>query len=240
MNSKRQDVATAPAAAVAAVSRGGRAETAPALRGMMRPALVSAVLFMVVTGLGYPLATTGIAQIVMPSKANGSLIEHGGVVVGSEQIGQNFAAARYFSGRPSATLGADPKDASQTVPQPYNAESSGASNLGSTSQTLMDQVKARAAAYRKVNGFAEGAPVPVDAVTASASGLDPDISVANALAQAARVAAARSLTNEQVRALVERQTKPRQFALFGDPRVNVLELNLALDALVAPQKTAAQ
>jgi len=218
----------------------GAASAAPSLRALMRPALVSAVLFMLVTGIGYPMLTTGIAQVVMPSRANGSLIELHGTVIGSSQIGQDFEQPRYFHPRPSATLGTDPKDPSKTVAQPYNAALSGASNLATTSKSLISAVGERAAAYRKENGLAATATVPVDAVTASASGLDPDISVANALTQAARVAQARGMTAGQLRALVAQYTKAPQLGVLGDPRVNVLELNLALDAIAPPKAHAAQ
>jgi len=218
----------------------GTASPAPSLRELMRPALVSAVFFMLLTGLAYPLLTTGIAQVLMPSRANGSLIEKDHSVVGSAQIGQDFAQARYFHPRPSATLGADPKNPAQTVSQPYNAESSGASNLAPTSKALIDQVASRAAAYRRENGLASATLVPVDAVTASASGLDPDISVANALLQAQRVAQARGLAMEPMRALVAQHTKAPQLGVLGDPRVNVLELNLALDALSSSTAQATQ
>ena len=215
----------------ASVREPGAVSPAPSLRALVRPALVSAVFFMLLTGLAYPLVTTGIAQVLMPWQANGSLIDRQGNVAGSAQIGQDFMQARYFHPRPSATLGADPKNPSQSIAQPYNAESSGASNLGPTSKALVEQVAARAAEYRKENGLAPSDMVPVDAVTASASGLDPDISVANALDQASRVARSRGLAPEPVRALVAQRAKAPQLGVLGDARVNVLELNLALDAL---------
>ncbi|WP_028204734.1 K(+)-transporting ATPase subunit C [Paraburkholderia nodosa] len=218
----------------------GAASPAPSLRALMRPALVSAVFFMLLTGLAYPLLTTGIAQVLMPSQANGSLIDKQHGAVGSAQIGQDFTQARYFHPRPSATLGADPKNPAQTVAQPYNSESSGASNLAPTSKALIEQVASRAAAYRRENALAGTTPVPVDAVTASASGLDPDISVANALLQAQRVARARGLPVEPMRALVAQHTKAPQLGVLGDPRVNVLELNLALDALSSSTAQAIQ
>ncbi|GAB2897173.1 potassium-transporting ATPase subunit KdpC [Paraburkholderia jirisanensis] len=205
----------------------------PLFRGMARPALVSAVFFMVVTGLAYPLATTGVAQLVWPAASRGSLVERGGAPAGSLLIGQNFTRPQYFHPRPSATLGPDPAHPDQSVAQPYNAAASGASNLGTTSKSLVDQVQARAVAYRSENGLAADAPVPVDAVTASASGLDPDISVANAVLQGAHVAHARGLTPQQVNALIEQNVTPRQLGVLGDPRVNVLKLNLALDAVNA-------
>src|SRR5471032_1642130 len=146
---------------------------APVARGLARPALVSAVLFMVITGLGYPLLTTGLAQVLFHDQANGSLVEHGPAVIGSSLIGQNFTQPEYFHPRPSATTAPDPKDASKTVSLPYNAALSGASNLAPTSKALVDQVRDRVHAYRQENGLASDAQVSVDAVTASASGLDP-------------------------------------------------------------------
>jgi K+-transporting ATPase ATPase C chain len=207
------------------------------VRQLIRPALVSAVLFMLLTGLAYPLATTGLAQLLFPVQAGGSLIGHHDQWSGSALIGQDFKQARYFHPRPSATTGTDPANASLTVDQPYNAALSGASNLGPTSKKLFDQVSARARAYRSENHLAAAALVPVDAVTASASGLDPDISLANAHLQVERVANARGLPAPQVQALVDRQTSPRQLGVLGEPRVNVLQLNLALDAM-APRAVA--
>jgi K+-transporting ATPase ATPase C chain len=205
----------------------------PFLHGLVRPALTSALLFMVVTGLAYPLAVTGIAQLVFPKAANGSLLERGGTVIGSSLIGQMFTKPQYFHPRPSATTGTDPKDASKTVDQPYNAASSGASNLGPTSQKLMDEVAERAKAYRAENDLAPDQPVPVDAVTASGSGLDPDISLANARLQVKRIASARGMTEVQVEDFIDRHVTPRQGGLLGEPRVNVLGINLALDADLA-------
>jgi potassium-transporting ATPase KdpC subunit len=216
-----------------------QAPAVPLMRGVARSAVASAVLFMLVAGLAYPLVTTGVAQLVMPSQANGSLVERNGVTVGSLLIGQNFAQAKYFHPRPSATLGTDPANPNQTVAQPYNAANSGASNLGPTSKSLIDQVNARAAAYRKENGLAPDARVPVDAVTASGSGLDPEISIDNAMLQAARVAKARGLPIDALRELIERNTTHRQLGVLGDPRIDVLKLNLALDAAPA-QVTASQ
>ena len=194
----------------------------------IRPAIVLLVLFSALTGLVYPLAVTGVAQLAFPRQANGSLIERGGVVVGSALIGQNFTSDRYFHPRPSATTGADPSDSSKTIDAPYNAAGSGGSNLGPTSQKLVDRVKASVAAWRSLAG---AGPVPADAVTTSASGLDPDISPANALAQAASVAKARGLDQARVRALVEASIDRPMLGWFGEPRVNVLQLNLALDEL---------
>ncbi len=189
----------------------------------LRPALVLIALFTLLTGIAFPLAFTGAATALVPGRANGSLIVRDGHVIGSALIGQNFAGDQYFHGRPSATTDTDPNDPSKTVPVPYDASSSGASNLGPTSKALLDRVTADVAA----NG---PAPVPADLVTTSASGLDPDISPANAARQAARVAAARKLPEERVRALVAAHTEGRLFGLLGEPRVSVLALNLALDA----------
>lgn len=211
---------------------GGRSHT-----GLVRPVLVSAALFMLATGLAYPLATTAVANLIFPSQANGSLVSSNGNAVGSAVIGQDFQRADYFHPRPSATVGPDPAAPDKTVDQPYNAASSGASNLGPTSKKLIDQVGARVLAYRHENGMAPGTPVPVDAVTASASGLDPDISVANARLQVARIANIRKLPVDRVQDLVARQTTPRQLGLLGEQRVNVLRLNLALDALSSPAST---
>lgn len=185
---------------------------------IVRPVIVSALLFMAVTGIAYPLASTAIASVIFPRQASGDLVEKGRTIVGSAVLGQDFHSDRYFHPRPSATSD-----------QPYNAASSGASNLGATSTKLRDAVHERAVAFRKENGMAENAAVPVDAVTASGSGLDPDISLANAKAQAARVAGSRHLSREQVNALIDQQARGRQLGLLGEPRINVLALNLALD-----------
>ena len=194
----------------------------------IRPAVVLLVLFSALTGLVYPLAVTGLAQLVLPSQANGSLIEKNGVVVGSALIGQNFKSDRYFHPRPSATTDTDPNDSSKTIDAPYNAANSGASNLGPTSKKLADRVKGSVDAWRAQ--FGAGA-VPADAVTTSASGLDPDISPANALAQVAAVAKARGLDEARVRALVETSVERPDLGFIGEPKVNVLRLNLALDGL---------
>jgi potassium-transporting ATPase KdpC subunit len=194
----------------------------------IRPAVVLLVLLSALTGLVYPLAVTGVAQIALPRLANGSLIERNGAVVGSALIGQDFKSDRYFHPRPSATTGADPNDSSQTIDAPYNAANSSGSNLGPTSQKLADRVKAAVEAWR-----AKAGPglVPADAVTTSASGLDPDVYPQNALAQAASVAKARGLAEDRVRALVEGAIERPLFGFIGEPRVNVLQLNLALDQL---------
>jgi K+-transporting ATPase ATPase C chain len=197
----------------------------------IRPAFVLLVLFSALTGLVYPLAITGIAQAVLPYPANGSLVAKGDAPIGSMLIGQNFASDRYFHGRPSATQAQDPAhpdDPSKTVDAPYNADNSTGSNLGPTSQKLVDRVKADVDAKRAA-GWA--APIPADAVTTSASGLDPEISPATAFAEAPAVAKARGLPEEKVRALVAAYVEGRALGLIGEPRVNVLRLNLALDAL---------
>lgn len=201
----------------------------------MRPALASAVFFMVLTGIAYPLATMGVGYVLFPFQAQGSLVEQDGRVLGSKLIGQHFSRPGYFHGRPSATLGADPSAPGQWVAQPYNAAASGASNQGVLSKSLLDAVAQRAQAYRAANGLAEQVRVPVDAVTASASGLDPHISVANARLQAPRVAQARGLALEQVLQLVAAHTQERQWGVLGDHRVAVLELNLALDRAASQQ-----
>jgi K+-transporting ATPase ATPase C chain len=193
----------------------------------LRIAVVMTVVLTVLTGIVYPLAITAVAQVVFPYQANGSLIERGGTVVGSDLIGQPFTAPGYFHPRPSATVNAD--DA--TVDQPYNAANSAGSNLGPTNQKLLDTVEARTNAYREENNLPANAPVPVDAVTASASGLDPHITPANAAIQVARVAAARGLAVPLVQQLVDQYTDGRTLFVLGEPRVNVLRLNLALDDL---------
>ncbi|WP_219095440.1 K(+)-transporting ATPase subunit C [Pseudomonas sp. UMAB-40] len=199
--------------------------------GLLRPVLMSAAFFMLLTGLAYPLFTTLVANVLFPLQAQGSLVERDGLVIGSAVIGQHFTRPEYFQGRASMTLGADPLDPSKSVVQPYNAGSSGASNLGPTSQKLIDTVALRVEAYRRQNGLAADAQVPVDAVTSSASGLDPHISVANAQIQAARVARLRHLPEAELLKWVNTHTEQRTFGLLGEPRVNVLQLNLALDAL---------
>lgn len=216
------------------------ARGAQVMRGLVRPVLVSSIFFMVVTGVAYPLATTGAAQLMFRKQAQGSLIEREGKAIGSAILGQNFTRPEYFHPRPSMTVGADPADSSKTVDQPYNAASSGASNQGVLSKKLIDLVTARAEAYRTENGLEPNAPVPVDAVTASASGLDPEISVANAKLQMQRVAKARGVSADRISTLLDQQTSQRQLGVLGDPRVNVLQLNLALDASVKAQPITAR
>jgi potassium-transporting ATPase KdpC subunit len=196
----------------------------------IRPALVVLIALTLITGLVYPLAMTGIAQVIFPYQANGSMISQNGHVVGSQLIGQNFTSDKYFHGRPSATTGPDPKDPSKTVPAPYNAINSGGSNLGPSNQALVDRVKGDIAKLQKEN---PGTPVPIDLVTTSASGLDPDISPEAALFQVPRVSKARNLPEDRLRELVDDNTEGRLFGLLGEPRVNVLQLNLALDKLAA-------
>ena len=193
----------------------------------IRPAIVMIVGMTVITGLAYPLAMTGIAQAVFPRQANGSLVEQNDKIIGSALIGQNFTAERYFHGRPSATTDTDPKDAAKTVPAPYNAANSGGANLGPTSKALVDRVRGDAARLAAEN---PSAPVPVDLVTTSASGLDPDITPAAALFQVPRIAKARHMSQADVSALIGSNTEGRLFGLMGEPHVNVLKLNLALDA----------
>ncbi len=193
-----------------------------------RPAVVLLALFTLLTGLAYPLAMTGIASVLFPRQAGGSLILRDGKVVGSALIGQNFVSAKYFHPRPSVTSAPDPKDASKTVDAPYNADNSSGSNLGPTSKALIDRVKAGVEAKRAAGWTG---PLPADALTTSASGLDPDISPENALLQAPEVAKARGLDAGTMRNLVLAQVRNPWLGFFGEPRVNVLELNLALDEL---------
>ena len=194
------------------------------MNAVLRPALALVLLLTLVTGVAAPLAMTGIAQVAFPRQANGSLLERDGKVVGSTLIGQRFEGGRYFHPRPSATSESDPENEGKTRPAPYNAAASAASQLGPTSEALLASVRER----MEANG---PAPVPADAATASGSGLDPHISPANALRQAGRVAATRGLSEERVRDLVTQHTEGRQGGLLGEPRVNVLRLNLGLDTL---------
>jgi K+-transporting ATPase ATPase C chain len=192
----------------------------------IRPAIIVLVVLTAITGLVYPLAMTAIAGAILPKQAQGSLIERNGTVVGSALIGQEFKDDKYFHGRPSATVAPDPNDASKTVPAPYNAANSGGSNLGPTSKALNDRVKED---VEKLKAENPSAAVPIDLVTTSASGLDPDISPDAAFFQVPRVAKARSLSEDAVRQLVTQNTQGRFAGILGEPRVNVLALNLALD-----------
>jgi potassium-transporting ATPase KdpC subunit len=194
----------------------------------LRPAIVFIVALTIITGLVYPLTITGIAEVVFPRQAQGTLIERDGRVVGSALIGQAFVGDKYFHGRPSATTAPDPKDPTKSIDAPYNAANSGGSNLGPTSKALADRVKGDVDKLKAEN---PSAPIPIDLVTTSASGLDPDISPEAALFQVPRVAKARDLPVDRIRALVDAQIEGRTFGLLGEPRVNVLKLNLALDAL---------
>jgi K+-transporting ATPase ATPase C chain len=193
----------------------------------LRPAITFIITLTIITGVAYPFAMTGIASIMFPNQAAGSLVERDGKVVGSALIGQVFTEDKYFHGRPSATSAPDPKDPTKTVDAPYNAANSSGSNLGPTSKALVERVKASVDELKKEN---PSAPVPIDLVTTSGSGLDPDISPEAALFQVPRVAKARNMPEERVRQLVEQHTEGRVLGLLGEPHVNVLLLNLALDA----------
>lgn len=193
-----------------------------------RPALAMLVLLTAITGAIYPLAVTGLAQILFPAQANGSLVLRDGRAVGSALIGQNFASPRYIHGRPSATSAPDPADPEKTIDAPYDAASSGGANLGPTSRRLLDRVRRDADAWRARVG---AGAIPGDAVTSSASGLDPDVSPETALAQAAAVARARGLPVQRVQALIAAHVERPLLGFLGAPRVNVLRINLALDRL---------
>jgi potassium-transporting ATPase KdpC subunit len=194
----------------------------------IRPAIVLVVILTLITGLVYPLVMTGIAEVIFPTQAQGSLVEVDGKVVGSALIGQEFTSDKYFHGRPSATTAPDPNDSSKTVPAPYNAANSGGSNLGPTNKALIDRVKADVDKLKAEN---PSMPVPIDLVTTTGGGLDPHITPEAAMFQVPRVAKARNLPEDRVRELVNAQVEGRLLGLLGEPRVNVLALNLALDGV---------
>lgn len=196
------------------------------MRNELRPAIVILVALIAVTGLVYPLAMTGLAGVIFPRQAEGSLIRKGDTIVGSALIGQNFAADRYFHGRPSATTAPDPADSSKTIAVPYNAANSGGSNLGPSNAALLNRIKDGVAKLQAENG---SAPVPGDLVTTSGSGLDPDISPEAALFQVPRVAKARHQADADIRTLIEKNIVHPLAGVIGEPHVNVLALNLALD-----------
>ena len=196
----------------------------------IQPAIVMVLLLTVITGLVYPLGMTGLAQLLFPHRANGSLIEKDGKVIGSKLIGQNFTDARYFHSRPSATTDTDPNDPVKTVPAPYNASNSGGANAGPTSKSLIDRVTQDADRLKAEN---PSAPIPVDLVTTSASGLDPDISPAAAHFQAPRVAKTRGISEARLHDLVNQSIEGRFLGILGEPKVNVLQLNMKLDAETA-------
>ncbi|MBI5317950.1 K(+)-transporting ATPase subunit C [Bradyrhizobium sp.] len=192
----------------------------------IRPAILVLVMLTLITGLAYPLAMTGVAGVIFPKQAQGSLIEKDGKVVGSTLIGQEFKEDKYFHGRPSATVGPDPADSTKTTSVPYNAANSGGSNMGPTSKALADRLKED---VEKLKAENPSAAVPVDLVTTSGSGLDPDISPEAALFQVPRIAKARNMSEDTLRQMVTMSTQGRFAGLLGEPRVNVLALNLALD-----------
>jgi potassium-transporting ATPase KdpC subunit len=198
----------------------------------IRPAIVFVIALTLITGVAYPFAMTGLAGLLFPYQAQGSLIERDGKVVGSSLIGQEFTSDRYFHGRPSATTAPDPNDATKTVAAPYNAANSGGSNLGPTSKPLIDRIRGD---IDKLKGENPSTPVPADLVTTSGSGLDPHVSPEAALFQVPRVAKARNLPETRLRQLVEDNTSTPMIGVLGEPRVNVLELNLALDDLAGRQ-----
>jgi K+-transporting ATPase ATPase C chain len=194
----------------------------------LRPALTLLVAFTLITGLAYPLAMTGLTQALFPAQAAGSLVTRNGQVIGSSLMGQSFASDRYFHGRLSATTAADPADSAKTIAAPYNAASTAGSNYGPTSKALNERMSADVAALKAEN---PAAAVPTELVTASGSGLDPDVSPQAALFQVPRIARARGLPEERLKALVNELTEGRTFGVLGEPRVNVLAINLALDAM---------
>jgi K+-transporting ATPase ATPase C chain len=196
----------------------------------VRPALVFIVALTLITGVIYPFAMTGIARVIFPIQSQGSLVEENGRIVGSALIGQQFQSDRYFHGRPSATVAPDPNDPTKTVPAPYNAANSGGSNLGPTNKSLIERVQGDMDRLQQENPSAE---VPIDLVTTSGSGLDPHISPAAALFQVPRVAKTRNMSEDSVRRLVDEHVEGRTLGILGEPRVNVLALNLALDRAAA-------
>jgi len=196
------------------------------INGAVRLSLATFVL----CGFAYPLAVTAVGQLAMPYRSNGSIVENAdGRIVGSQLIGQEWIDPRWFHGRPSATVASDPSDPSKSVASPYNAANTTASNLGPTSAALQDRLTADRTRLQEAQPELAGKPLPADMLTASGSGLDPDISPANASLQVPRVAKARGVPPEQIAALVERHVTPRSLGIFGEPRINVLELNLALE-----------
>jgi K+-transporting ATPase ATPase C chain len=196
----------------------------------IRPAIILLVALTFITGVIYPFAMTGIARVIFPTQSQGSLVEENGKIVGSALIGQEFKSDRYFRGRPSATVSPDPNDTTKTVPAPYDAASSGGSNLGPTNKSLIERVHKDVDRLQQENPSAE---VPIDLVTTSGSGLDPHISPAAALFQVPRVAKARNMSEDSVRRLVDEHVEGRTLGILGEPRVNVLALNLALDRAAA-------
>jgi len=199
------------------------------MRGIVMGAIRASFVLWLVCGLAYPLALTGLGQWLMPFQANGSLERNSeGTVIGSQLIGQAWNGPQWFHGRPSATTDADPADPAKTVPAPYNAASSAGSNLGPTSKDLLERLLGDRATLESSQPELRGAKLPADMLTTSASGLDPDISPANAALQVARVARARGVPPADINALIERHVTGRNFGIFGEPRVNVLDLNLAL------------
>jgi potassium-transporting ATPase KdpC subunit len=196
----------------------------------IRPAIVLLVALTLITGVIYPFAMTGIARVIFPTQSQGSLVEENGKIIGSTLIGQQFQSDRYFHGRPSATVAPDPNDPTKTVPAPYNAANSGGSNLGPTNKSLIERVQGDMDKLQQENPSAE---VPIDLVTTSGSGLDPHISPAAALFQVPRVAKTRNMSEDSVRRLVDEHVEGRTLGILGEPRVNVLALNLALDRAAA-------